>query len=258
LWHEWAVIGANSASELPLMVILNPLGALNAIASDGTAKLLYITLLFLPLLFIPFLGLRGMIPAVPYLSASLLSTYRLYYSLEGHYGAFVAPFIFLAFIHGLTRMRGTGYARISISKLTTIAFLATLIIFAVILPTVYSQYEVFNLNVEHNGTVRDFIARIPPNASILTQSNIFPHISNRPNAYTIAPPSWSPEYLQVDLEVLAKLRKMDIEYVLLDFAADPQYSIAASFIYTEFVYPETGRYVQVDARDGVVLFQLKR
>jgi uncharacterized membrane protein len=256
LWHEWAVVGANSVSELPLKIILNPIGALNALASDWTAKLLYMILLLLPVLFIPLLGLKGLIPATPYLSISLLSTYRLYYSLEGHYGAFIAPFIFLGFIHGLTKLKGINNMKISVVKLSAFAFLITLIVFATMLPTVYSQYQVFNPNDEHNSIIKSFISRIPQNASVLTQSNIFPHISNRPNAYTIAPPTWSYEYMLVDKEILANLSRQNIEYVLLDFAAEPPYSFAASFIYTEFIFPNIGRYALINAKDGVVLFRL--
>ncbi|MDH7607364.1 MAG: DUF2079 domain-containing protein [Candidatus Bathyarchaeota archaeon] len=256
LWHEWVMIGATNASELPLKILLNPVGALNSLASDGAAKLLYITLLLLPVLFIPLLGLKGLIPAVPYLSMSLFSTYRLYYSLEGHYGAFIAPFIFLGFVHGLTKLQEMEWVKFSALKFTTFAFLTTTIVFATMLPTAYSQYQVFNPNDEHNSIVRSFISRIPQNASVLTQSNIFPHLSNRPDAYTIAPPTWSYEYMQVDKEILANLSKQSIQYVLLDFASEPPYSYAASFIYTKFVFPNIDKYGLIDAKDGVVLFCL--
>lgn len=256
LWREWAIVGAESVSELPLKIILNPIGALNALASDGAAKLLYVVLLLLPVLFIPLLGLKGLIPAIPYLSMSLLSTYRLYYSLEGHYGAFIVPFIFLGFIHGLVKLQKMNRLKVSMLEFTMFALLMTTIVFATMLPTVYSQYQVFNPNDEHNGIVRNFISRIPQNASVLTQSNIFPHVSNRPEAYTIAPPTWSYEYTRVDKEILANLSKQNIQYVLLDFAAETPYSIAASFIYIEFIFPNIDHYSLIDARDGVVLFCL--
>lgn len=256
LWHEWVMVGATSASELPIKVILNPVGALSSLASDGAAKLLYLMLILLPVLFIPLLGLKGLIPAIPYLSMSLFSTYRLYYSLEGHYGAFIVPFIFLGFVHGLTKLQEMKRAKFSTLKFTTFAFLTTTIVFATMLPTVYSQYQVFNPNNEHNSIVRSFISRIPQNASVLTQSNIFPHLSNRPNAYTIAPPTWSYEYMQVDKEILANLSKQSIQYVLLDFASELPYSCAASFIYREFIFPNIDKYGLMDAKDGVVLFCL--
>lgn len=258
LWHEWAVVGANSVSELPLKIISNPIGALNALASDWTAKLLYVILLLLPVLFIPLLGLKGLIPAIPYLSISLLSTYRLYYSLEGHYGAFVAPFIFLGFIHGIMKLRERSCERIPTVKLVKFSFIATAIVFATMLPTVYSQYQVFNLNDEHNSIIKSFISRIPQNASVLTQSNIFPHVSNRPDAYTIAPPTWGYEYIRIDKEVLANLSEMNIQYVLLDFKSELPYSSSAILIYTEFIALNMDKYNVVAAKDGVVLFKINK
>lgn len=256
LWHEWAIIGAESASELPLKVILNPVGAIHALTSDWAAKLLYVVLLLLPVLFVPLLSLKGLIPAIPYLFISLLSTYRLYYSLEGHYGAFVVPFIFLGFIHGLIKLQEKKFLKVSVSRLATLSLIATLIAFFIMLPTVYSQYRVFNPNDKHNSIVRSFISRIPQNASVLTQSNIFPHISNRPDAYTIAPPTWNYEYMLFGKEVLANLSKQSIQYVLLDFKAEQPYSISASFIYIHFIFPNIDRYSLIDAEDGVVLFRL--
>ncbi|MDW8040190.1 MAG: DUF2079 domain-containing protein [Nitrososphaerota archaeon] len=259
LWREWALIGAESASELPIKVILNPIAALTSLSSDWMAKLLYVVLLFLPVLFIPLLGLKGLIPAIPYLTISLLSTYRLYYSLEGHYGAFTVPFIFLGFVHGLIKTREIRYIKkIPIIKLAALSFLMTTIVSIIMIPTVYSQYQVFNLNEEHNSVVRDFISRIPQNASILTQSNIFPHVSNRQNAYTIAPPTWGHQYVRLNREMLANLSRMDIQYVLLDFNSELPYSSSAVLIYAKFIVPNKDRYNLVAAKDGVVLFVLNK
>jgi len=257
LWHEWSLIGATSTSDLPLKIFLNPIGALNSLTFDGAAKLLYIIFLLLPTLFLPLLGLRGLIPAFPYLFISLFSSYRLYYSLEGHYAAFLAPFIFLGFLHGLTRLQRKPRLKTSILKLTKLALLVTVTSLVILLPLIYSQYQVFNVDEEKNNVIRSFISRIPQNASVLTQSNIFPHVSSRPDAYTIAPPIWSPEYERIDKEILQNLSKLDVRYVLLDFSSEPAFSSGADLIYTNFIVPNGNRYSLIDAKDGVVLFCLK-
>lgn len=257
LWHEWILIGASSTADLPLKIILNPIGALNSLAFDWAAKLLYVTFLLLPVLFLPLLGLRGLIPAIPYLFTGLFSSYRLYYSLEGHYAAFVTPFIFLGFLHGLTKLQRKPRLKTSILKLTTLALLVTVTSLITLLPLIYSQYQVFNVDEKKNNIVRSCISRIPQNASILTQSNIFPHVSSRPDAYTIAPPIWSPEYERIDKKILQNLSKLDVRYVLLDFSSEPSYSSAADLIYTDFIVPNWNRYSLVEAKDGVVLFCLK-
>ncbi len=256
LWHEWAIIGANSTSDLPLRILLNPIAALNALTFDWTAKLLYVTFILLPFLFLPLLGLRGLIPAFPYLFISLTSSYRLYYSLEGHYAAFISPFIFLGFLHGLTRLQKHSLFKMSVSKLVKLALLLTATLLIVLLPPLYAQYQVFNLDWKKNNIIENAISRVPQNASILTQSNIFPHVSSRPNTYTIAPPIWSAEYERVDKEILQNLGKLNIEYVLLDFSAEQSYFSAAYLIYTDFIIPNADRYSIVYAKEGVVLFHL--
>jgi uncharacterized membrane protein len=257
LWHEWALIGATSTSDLPLKILLNPIGALNSLTFDWATKLLYITFLLLPVLFLPLLGLQGLIPAIPYLLISLFSSYHLYYSLEGHYAAFVAPFIFLGFLHGLMRLQRKPRLKISVLKLAKLALLVTVTSLVILLPLIYSQYQVFSVDEENNNVIRSFISRIPQNASVLTQSNIFPHVSSRPDAYTIAPPIWSPEYERIDKEILQNLSKLDVRYVLLDFSSEPSYSSAADLIYTDFIVPNGNRYDLVETKDGVVLFCLK-
>lgn len=257
LWHEWALIGATSTTDLPFKILLNPTGAWEALTFDGAAKLLYITFLLLPALFLPLLSLRELIPAFPYLLISLFSSYRLYYSLEGHYAAFVAPFIFLGFLHGLMRLQRKPRLKISVLKLAKLALLVTVTSLVILLPLIYSQYQVFNVDEENNDVIRSFISRIPQNASVLTQSNIFPHVSSRPDAYTIAPPIWSPEYERIDKEILQNLSKLDVRYVLLDFSSEPAFSSGADLIYTNFIVPNGNRYSLIDAKDGVVLFCLK-
>lgn len=254
IWHEWALMGANSASDIPLRILLNPVGAWNSLASDGLAKILYLVVLLLPILFLPLLGLRGVIPAIPFFTISFFSTYRLYYSLEGHYTAFVAPFLLLGLIHAFMRLQRKHRSDVSVLKLSKLVLLTSAISLLLILPMIYSQYQVFTFEKESNNVIRSFILRIPQNASVLTQSNIFPHVSGRPDAYTIAPPIWSPEYERIDKDILRNLDKLNVKYVLLDFSSEPSYASAAILIYTDFIVRNANNYSLVDAKDGVVLF----
>lgn len=256
LWQEWSLMGAKSPEEILIKVFLNPIGAITSLTSDWMAKMLYLILLLFPYLFLPILGWEGLIPAIPYMSISLLSTYRLYYTIEGHYGAFTAPFLYLGFLYGIDKIR-KKHAKISVLKLTEISFLITLTIsLLILLPFASIQYKTFDVDEEHNSLVRDFILKIPQNASILTQSNIFPHISNRLNAYTIAPPTWGSNYVEFNKEILTSLSTANIEYVLLDFASKLPYSSSAYFIYIHFIIPNKHRYTLCYAEDGILLFHL--
>lgn len=256
LWHEWALIGAGTTTDLPFKILLNPTGAWRALTFDGGTKLLYLIFLLLPALFLPLLGLRELIPAFPYLLISLFSSYRLYYSLEGHYAAFVAPFIFLGLVRGIMRLRGKPRLNISVSKLTKLALLINVILLIVLIPLAFSKFEVFKTNEEHNNVIRNFISRIPQNASVLTQSNIFPHLSNRPDAYTIPPPTWGDEYTRVGIEILRNLSKNGVKYVLLDFRSEPSYVSAAKLIHIDFILANIDKYELIGEKDGVMLFKI--
>jgi len=38
---------------------------------------------------------------------------------------------------------------------------------------------------EHEEFIHEVLTYVPPNASVMTQNNIFPHVSSRINAYVI-------------------------------------------------------------------------
>jgi uncharacterized membrane protein len=255
LWNEWGIVGAASSVDLPLKIATNPIGAWEALTYDGVTKISYLLLLFLPTLFLPFLGLKGLIPAIPYLCISLLSSYALYYNIEGHYGAFVVPFIFVALIHGIDKLQKNNRYRISVSKIAKILFLVCLILLATFLPLVYPAFENYKTSYEHNTIVHKFISSIPQNASVLTQSNLFPHLSNRPDAYTIPPPMWGEQYRQVDKEMLLNLNESGVDYVLLDFKSSPHYATTAELIKSDFIDPNSAKYELLDEEDGVMLYK---
>jgi len=257
LWHEWNLIGANSPIDLPLKIVLNPMGALKALTFDGATKAFYAITLLIPTAFLSLLGLEGLIPAIPYLFITFFSAYPLYYSLGGHYGAFLAPFIFVSLIHGIIRLQKKYRFQYSFLKLAKIVIMVCIISLVVLLPSVYYKYGVFRMNDEHNKIIYKFLAYIPQNASVLTQSNIFPHISSRPNAYTIPPPTWGSQYRQIGKEMLLNLSKNNIEYLLLDFNSDPQYVSAAELIYNAFSLENSTKYeLIVPEEDGVQCYML--
>jgi uncharacterized membrane protein len=261
LWHEWSLIGATGPVDIPFKLFTNPIGAWTALTYDGTTKLFFVIMLLLPTSFLALLGLQGLIPAIPFLSAGLFSSYPLYYSLEGHYTAFIAPFVFVALVHGIVRLQPKFKLKDPaprMLKLTGFIILTCLLSLFIILPTSYSSLQAFNISEVHDNTVYSFIMRIPSNASVLTQSNIFPHLSNRPDAYTIPPPTWSKEYERAAKKMLLNLNMTNVEYVLLDLKSpDPQYVSEAQLIQSDFILPNKDRYNCIGDLDGVVLFKMK-
>jgi uncharacterized membrane protein len=109
---------------------------------------------------------------------------------------------------------------------------------------------------EHDKIVHNFMAQIPQNASVLTQSNIFPHLSSRMHAYTIPPPLWAEEYRQVGEEILHNLSTVQIEYVLVDLNSEPYSATAGELILTDFVF-RSRRFNLIGNEDGVMLYRLQ-
>ncbi len=255
LWNEWKLLGATSSAAVPFRIFLNPAGALASLMFDGASKLIYLIMLLLPVLFLPIFSVKAMTPAIPYLLISLFSSYPLYYSLEGHYPAFVVPFIFISFIQGIGWIRRKRYPSLPVQKLIKIAISVALILLIVLLSLSFLKFEIASISERHNAIIHDMISNIPQNGSVLTQSNIFPHLSNRLDAYTIPPPSWGDAYEQIGKQMLRDLNTQGVNYVLVDFNSEPIYASAAKLIFFDFIVPNADIYVLVDEDDGILLYK---
>lgn len=251
LWHEWAIIGAQSPLELPFRVITNPFGAWHALTYDMVLKCFFLLLLILPFVFLPIIGVEGLIPATPYLFMSMFSGYTIYYSIEGHYGAFTAPFFFVAMFYGIVRLQKRFDKKISISRVATLLLVCLAVSSAFSLKP-YMKTEFLQLNSEHHNAIYEFISYIPEDASVLTQTHIFPHISNRIEAYTIPSPLWMGDHKKAAIELLEGLNRSKVEYVLIDFECEQYAAAAADLILNFYVLPNDFELLQ--EKDGVFLY----
>lgn len=204
---------------LPVNVLLNPQRAWDAIMYDYPIKLLYIVLLFGPLAFLPFrstlsLGIFALL--MPF----LLSNYWAYYTIGAHYPLYILSFIFLAAVNALKQIHPKAQLPI-----LEIALMATILLIASTSPlSPMSEpfgaakmrilwYPDVNLSpTEHSESLHDLLRLIPPEASVLTQNHIFPHVSARLHAYVVPPI----EPYENDTTYVADLINKS-EYVLIDF-----------------------------------------
>jgi uncharacterized membrane protein len=255
LWHEWSLIGAESPTNLPAKIITNPLGALNSLACNGFTKISYILMLLVPAAFLPLFGISALLPTLPYLFLSLFSSYEPYFSIEGHYGAFLVPFFYVATVLGILKLKNSRYHIFPSRTAKVVLLLSTVSLIAI--PSVaFFKYSWLNSTSQHAKIVYDAIAMIPQNASVLTQNDIFPHLSSRANAYTIPPPVWADEYRRVGQDVLRNLSRTKIDYVLVDLEGEPYAVSSGRLILDQFVF-KRGHYEEIMHRDGVMLFKLK-
>jgi hypothetical protein len=196
----------------------------------------------------------------------ILSNYRAYYMIGSHYSLYIIPSLFISTIYTLKAIDRSMRERLSRYVLAVSALM--IIVLSPINP--YSGY----LNeggkilwypetpriTERLLTVHEIIDIVPEEASILTQNHIFPHISNRVNAYVLPISNFSPDQTEI-LESYVEGLVRRCEYALLDLksvdhwtlhahktiTSDPSYSIEAfSDMAVLFRRGDTGNKTQLE------------
>jgi uncharacterized membrane protein len=201
----------------PLYLLSNPQNAFNALMYDYPLKFLYIIFLFGPLLFIPFKS-KLSIGILALLALFLFSNYNGYYSIGSQYPLYVVPLIFIATIYGLRNF--DFHVKSSILKTMLIVTLLFVVSTSPLSPVsdTFSKEGLLwysSINPEPNENIvslNNLVNVIPPNASVLTQNSIFPHVSSRMNAYVLP----SPDVVN-DTEYIRFLMNSS-EFILLDLS----------------------------------------
>ena len=207
---------------LPIYVLLNLQKTFEALYYDYHVKMFYIMALFSPVLFICFLHPISIL-IIAILLPILLTNNLPYYTIGAQYPLYLVPLIFISTVEGLSRLHRKKVAIKTLLKLMILVSLFFTISISPLSPLAYSlskesilwypQQISIDENVE---TLHEILNLIPQNASILTQNHIFPHVSNRINAYLI--PLATPQN-QKQTEILKTytrqlIRKSD--YILTD------------------------------------------
>lgn len=216
----WNILGGNplDLSTLGSIVILNFAGALQY---QFDLKLLYLFTILAPLAFLPVIKYSYFLPVVPWLLLAFLSNYSPYYHLGYHYSAIIIPFSIIAAIYGLERLGLTfnlDEKRLLqlLKKVVLVALLFALSTSVLGLPL--TRMELLSIS-KHDKYVYEAIEIIPPEASVLTQYDIFPHLSSRVNSFVVPPPF---EALKRDYyySYVRTLFGKGIEFILIDLNPD--------------------------------------
>jgi uncharacterized membrane protein len=230
--------------QIPLYTLFHPQQAFNALLYDYHIKFLFIMLLFAPLLFIPFRS-KLVLSSIALLIPALLSNHRELYMIGNQKALHILPLVFLAFVDGLKNIPNG-------KKLGSSLMIATLLFIVSTSPISPMSYAFLNevqllwypkspLTVNENvESMHQMIKLIPSNASVLATNSLFPHVSNRLNAYAIPAwvwdynPSMVAEYLshlinKSDYVLLRvpECRTGEGSYVLSVVSNDPSFSIYA-------------------------------
>ena len=253
-----ALLEVDSPAEVPLRVFTDPGKAFRAVSHDWFDKNVYMLSLFTPSLFLGFLSPATLIPTAPWFAVSILSNYPPYYRLGFQYPALVIPFIYVSLIRGMKSLNVPGKNSVSLRAVLT-GLIVINAASCVALSPLSPFTDGFNLSPayikpsasQRNHRLTEILALIPPDASVLTQDNIFPHVSNRLDAYVMVPEiAQDPETWRRANKILWTL---DADCILIDERTDPHGTYRHALILVE----ETGAYTLEASYDTIQLYVKK-
>ncbi len=223
---------------LPAYILTHLPDVLQALSYDPALKLLYLIFLFAPLLFLP-LTTRSLIPLLLLFSPFLLSNYQAYYMIGSHYPLYLIAPIFVSLILVYANHFHEERPRLAKKMLMiTLLFAAILSPISPLSDTLNAKtailwYPPYTGVTERVDEIHGLIEEVPTSASILTQNHIFPHFSDRINAYVLPtlPTSGDQErYLKNYIDEL--MDKSD--YILLDLRT---YDASTSYVFEKALKP---------------------
>ena len=244
---NFQVLGVKFAEQIPAGIIANPIRAASALSYAFPSKLLWMISVLAPVAFLPAMFPEALILATPYLPVAFFSNYLGYYSIYGIEQAFLIVSIFPATILGLKRLRA---GRVNPERVVIILLILSIILAAALdFPTsTYGNSFAVGTSAQVESRV---ISLIPANASVLTTSDIFPHVAARLLAYTIPPASLRGEYSNIDNQILSHISP---EYIMLNTRSGNGNDVAeTNAILSGKVY--NGSYGLVAYSDGVLLLK---
>jgi uncharacterized membrane protein len=263
----WGVLGAPSILDIPAKVLTSPATAFAALSYDYVLKLWYLFALFAPVLFLPFRSVRALIYCSPWLVACLFSNSQPFYLIGDQYPTFVLPFIFYGAIDGLARpwrlpavLRGLPSKvglkvprRAGVQAKPYAFCITTLVLLLVITPlgpiglAVY-QVGGFPSIGYHERAVDSLYRLIPSGASILTQNNLMPLVSDRLNAFIVPFGNFYPPGTSFNATMQGLVQSVD--YMLMDFQTRPA-EAAVLYLWAD----RSKSFAVVGAGDGAVLLR---
>ncbi len=151
----------------------------------------YLANLFFPTAFLALFSPLALLPALPALAVNMLSDNPFTWRLEDfHYGAPLAPFLFIASIYGIRRVsRWAAKRTVSHNLLVTCLLACLLLTFTII----YHYHRGFTPLARpfqwpqvttHHRHLEDVLRAVAADSALFTQSNLAPHLTHRPTLYT--------------------------------------------------------------------------
>ena len=229
---NFSILGATDPLQIPFLVITRPLNAIEALAFDGPYKLLYLAVLFGPLAYFSFKAPSALIPTIPWFGFAFLSQTLAHHVLGNQYQAYLAAFIFIAAIFGLSKNFLKTHSLKNIKGPIKKIVVFNLLFFFLTSPLcpvinlAFPNYTYIGIG-QHEVDLNQVISMIPSNASILTQDNLFTQVSGRVDAYVVPWRFLSSSIRDLAIGFVNQTLDDRVEYVLIDNKTDP---VSASLV----------------------------
>ena len=212
----------------------------------------YLFALFFPTGFLALLSPLTLLPMLPTLAVNLLSDNAFTWRLEDfHYGAPLAPFLFISAIYGISFVAKQSAKKSSRTKTFTIivSLLASLLlIFS--LPYHYhrgftplSRAFIWPEQTAHHQQLKAILSTIPSDTPVFAQSNLAPHLTHRQTIYTDFAYFTDPNFPATE----------PVQDIVLDVTSLE--NIGGLHQYLQQTLLQSGEYELITARDGILHFK---
>lgn len=200
---NWAQFGDPVHNPLGLLwnTIVNPLRTLQLILPTLGDKILYMFGLLIPVGLLSLLDIPSLLIGAPWFLAVILSNYPPYYTVIGYqYVAFVVPFVFISAVRGSGKLSilkdkvrsffSFNLSFGSLGKKALAVFYTSVLVISYSILFYQPHVGVFASKVnwcssQHLTALNKILELVPSDASIMTQNNIHPHLSQRMYAYAM-------------------------------------------------------------------------
>ena len=195
-WLTQQFVGSSSqpTNTQGLGFVNNPGVLLASIQYDLPLKILYLLLATAPLWSSIVRYRVRMIPAFPWIAIVIITSRFSYFVIDFQYSVFLIPFVYLAAIPFFKSLEG---------KRTRILSLILVALSITVFSSALSPIRPYSLWPSPNpleSTIVSISSSLPANATVLTESDIFPQLANHPYVtinYTAPEP---PQYILVNFE----------------------------------------------------------
>ena len=217
----------------------------------STGSLFLIGAYLAPLAFLSFLSPKWSIPALFVMLSQILSTNSSQHNGLCQYSAAAIPFLFIAFMEVLTRIRGNRQIKSLIDRTNKRVVSYSLILIMLVSCSIITEgrIQLASWPDKHDAAINQVIALVPNNATVTASNRIFPHLCSRTNVYLDALEG-------VGLQAAAGITEgnwgfpdKDTEYVVIDFKDQPSF-VAYSRVLSS-------KYEFITNVDGVSLYRLQ-